>query len=154
MKTYVVMAPRDTDAADRLVFVKDGFCWPAFFLPLVWLLYRRMWIVFLGFVLVTAGLEFAGRQLGEGISGLVAALAVLLFALEANALRRWTLSGRGWRTVGVASGRSIDEAELRFFAGLDDPAPPEVPAAPRSPLAGVPVTAHPPVLGLFPEAAR
>ncbi len=154
MKTYVVMAPRETEAADRLVFVKDGFCWPAFFLPLVWLLYRRMWIVFLGFVLVTAGLEFAGRQFGEAISGLVAALLVLLFALEANTLRRWTLTRRGWRTLGVASGRSIDEAELRFFAGLDDPAAAEEPPASRAPAAGMPVSTHPPVLGLFPEAAR
>lgn len=154
MKTYVVMAPRETDAADRLAFVKDGFCWPAFFIPFVWLLYRRMWLVFLVWLAVTIGLEFANRQLGELVPGLFAALVSLLFALEANTLRRWTLSGRGWRMIGVASGRTIEEAELRFFADWDNPAA-APPAPPASGSAAIgPVAPPPPVLGLFPEAVR
>ena len=40
-------APNLTERADRLAFVKEGFSWPALFVPLLWLIYYRMWIEFI-----------------------------------------------------------------------------------------------------------
>ena len=31
-------------ARTALAFVKEGFSWPAFFVPALWLIYHRMWI--------------------------------------------------------------------------------------------------------------
>lgn len=156
MKTYVVMAPPADESFDRLAFVKDGFCWPALFVPFVWLLYRRMWLVFFAWIAVTIGLEIANRRFGEFMPGLFAILFALLFALEANTLRRWTLAGRGWRVRAVLSGGSIDDAEIRYFSAIVPPGddiPAEAPPpAPRA--SGGPVSPPSPVLGLFPEALR
>ena len=58
------------DRADSLVFVKEGFSWPALFIPGLWLIYRRMWlelVLFLG-DLRRAALERRGyKQIGTAI---------------------------------------------------------------------------------------
>ena len=45
--------------ADRLAFVKDGFSWPALFVPLLWLIYHRMWIELIVLGLVYLALRSA-----------------------------------------------------------------------------------------------
>ncbi len=50
-------APDLAERADRLAFVKEGFSWPALLVPLLWLLYYRMWIEFILLVLVYVGLQ-------------------------------------------------------------------------------------------------
>ena len=42
-------------------------------------------------------------------------LGGLLFALEANNIRRLSLARRGWRDIGGSFGGNLDEAEIRFF---------------------------------------
>ena len=104
-------------AGDDLEFVRDGFSWSAFVLTLFWPLYHGLWLVFaivlaltvlLGAAMDIAGLSDFGRSA-------VWIAAALLFAFEANNLRRWTLRRRGWRDVGMAAGRTLSEAEHRFF---------------------------------------
>jgi hypothetical protein len=155
MKIYTVHAPPagDKGAADptRFAFVKEGFCWPALFVPVLWILYRRLWMVLLIVLVVTLVLGSLGDRLGGPVPGAIYALASLLFAFEANGLRRWTLERRGWRLIGVARGGRLAEAEQRFFSawvatGARLPAaaaPPPPPPATPSPEAGQ-------VVGLFP----
>ncbi|WP_181708647.1 DUF2628 domain-containing protein [Chthonobacter rhizosphaerae] len=153
MTLYTVHAPsadgRSASDTDRVAFVKDGFAWPALLVPILWLPYRRMWWPLLGFLAGSIAIGLLGRLVGEGPSTAIAILFSVWFALEANAMRRWTLARRGFALVGVVEGRDRDTAERRFFedwlSGLGpSPAPaPAGPAAPRSAASGV--------IGLFPE---
>ena len=140
--------PNSFEAADRSAFVKDGWCWPALLIPPVWLLWRRMWLVFLGWLLVMAAVAVAGTlaKVPDPLISGVEALFALWFALEANALRRWTLAGKGWRFAGIATGCDRIEAEHRFFERRADAAP-FVPAA--TPV--MPTRQTEAVLGVFPE---
>ena len=132
MPLYTVFAPpapAGETAPDplRFVFVKDGFCWPALFVPELWLLFRRMWLVFALYLGASVVLSVIGSKVGGPLPWVALALMHLLFTLEGNALRRWKLSGHGYALIGVAEGRR-SEAELRFFSQWQPPAP--APSAP------------------------
>jgi hypothetical protein len=157
-------APADPLArADATQFVKEGIAWWALIFPLLWLLYHRMWIVLAGFValliLIEAGSSLAGLE--DAAAGWITIVVTLIFALEANDLRRWTLARAGFVTVGAVSGRDRTECELRYFSQWPDapvsPAsrggmgkPTSAPAAKKGSGAG----GEEEVIGLFPEAGR
>ena len=107
-------AGQSVDPAD-LVAIKEGFCWPALFIPLIWTVYRRLWLVLLLFLVGLILLGFLD-SLGGAVVGVVFVLGRIWYALEANGLRRWTLERNGHRLIGIAEGRTIEEAESRFFA--------------------------------------
>ena len=110
-------APDLAERADRLAFVKEGFSWIALLVPVLWLLYYRMWIELILLVLVYVGLQLAfGTHTGGATLVGWASLAIaVLFAFEANDLRAASLERRGYRLAGVASGRDRTEAERSFF---------------------------------------
>ena len=111
-----VPAPDLTERADRLAFVKEGFSWPAFLVPLLWLIYYRMWIEFVVLVLVYIGLQLAfGADQGHALTAWASFAIAVLFAFEANDLRAASLERRGYRLAGVASGRDRIDAERSFF---------------------------------------
>ncbi len=109
-----------------VVLVKEGFCWPALFVPLLWGLYHRLW---LGLLAYLAGLALVGGLgaalgLGEPAQGLLGLVYALLVAASANDWRRWTLKRRGYRMTGVVAGNRLEEAERRLFGRWSfDPAP-------------------------------
>lgn len=153
-------APSTLEAADKSVFVKDGFSLGAFLVPPVWLLWRRMWLVFLAWLAlqVALGAVTLMLSLDQRIAGVLSLLVSLAFALEANALRAWTMRRQGWRLTGIASGQTLDEAEQRHFEGhaLAPPAAPDQP--PPGPQSSGPWSSAlrrssttPGVLGVFPE---
>ena len=161
MALYTVHAPRMADGAEPdpsdLVFVKDGFCWPALFIPLVWLIYRGLWLTLLLYVVALVGLSFVAGLAGSDASSAVIVLFAFWFALEANGLRRWTLERHRHDLVGVVEGRTREEAERRYFAeatiggttaaqapAIPPPAPP-IPPAPPAP------KRNPGIVGLFPD---
>jgi Zn-dependent protease with chaperone function len=122
MKTFIVMAPPefediagDPRQTDRLQFVPDRFSVPAFLFSLLWLLAYRMWLVLLGYLALTLVLELLALSVSQEIVGVVALMVALLFALEAQALRRWSLERKGWRVVGIVDAGSREDAELRFL---------------------------------------
>lgn len=118
MRIYTVQQGLDPRAAgDDLEFVREGFSWAAFLFTVVWPLYHGLWLVFVIVLAVSAVLSAAMSVLGVSDfgQGAVWLAAALLFAFEANNLRRWTLRRRGWRDVGVAAGRTLSDAEYRFF---------------------------------------
>lgn len=110
-------APDLAVRADRLAFVKEGFSWPAFFVPALWLIYQRMWIELILFLVAFGALQWVfglGTQAQE-LFGWVGLAIVVLFAFEANDLRTAALERRGYRLAGVVSGRDRADAELSFF---------------------------------------
>jgi hypothetical protein len=110
-------APDIAVRADRLAFVKEGFSWPAFFLPALWLIYQRMWIELVVFVIACVALQWAFglSDQGQALLGWASLALVVLFAFEANDLRTAALERRGYRLAGVASGRDRTDAERWFF---------------------------------------
>ena len=110
-------APDLAERADRLAFVKEGFSWPALLVPLLWLLYYRMWIEFIVLVLVYIALQvvFGSDTQGQAMAAWASLGIGVLFAFEANDLRTLSLERRGYRLAGVASGRDRTEAERSFF---------------------------------------
>jgi hypothetical protein len=142
--------PGATDAEEQAVFIKDGFSWPAFFFPLFWLLYHRMWLEFAVVIALVIALEIALGALGLKEAALVAACVGfnLLFAFEANDLRRARLDRKGWRRLGLAAGRGLSDAELDFYragshGGRAGAPPSAMPAAQRSMTPGRPAPYRP-----------
>ena len=158
MTTYTVLIPPDAHREGpseatlaRTLFVKDGFCWPALFLAIPWLLFRRLWLVLLGYLVFVIVVEAGAQFLGDMAPGIIGMGLSLLFAFEANNLRRWTLERRGWRMVAVVEGRNREEAEIRFFAHIASeqaraPVSP-TPAAPSGVPAQAPRIGGPKVVG-------
>jgi hypothetical protein len=140
---------------ERFVFVRDGFSFWAFLLAPLWMLRHRLWLVFVGYVVVTVALQVALLAVGASPTVTVAAgvLLALLVGFEAATLRRFTLSRRRWKNVGIVVGDDLESAERRFFDAWvrgfwDD-------GAPRAASAAAPGLHRPPassgVIGLFPE---
>ena len=99
--------PRDGDdeaaAADRFVFVRDKFSLWAFLFAPLWMLWRRLWIVLLLYIVVMAALQAGLWALGasSGVKFAVGVLVSLLIGFEASSLRRWTYARRNWISHGV-----------------------------------------------------
>jgi Protein of unknown function (DUF2628) len=105
------------DRAEALIFVKEGFSWPALLVPGLWLLYQRMWLELILFVALFALLAwiFGSSDPGQTLFGWLSAALIVLFAFEANDLRRAALERQGYKPAGTAIGPGRDAAELAFF---------------------------------------
>jgi hypothetical protein len=166
MAVYTVHQPPAHHAdplpdAERIVFVRDGFSFWAFLVAPIWMLWHRMWLVLLGYVVVLGAVDTALAVIGASRTAMsvIGLFIALLIGLEASTLRRFSLRRRRFRNVGVVSGGGREDAERRFFgtwpdearlggaAGMPPAAPPPVPAA--SPSAHGSHT--PDVIGLFPQ---
>lgn len=161
MAVYSVHAPPPkagaTDPA-RIAFVRDGFHFWAFVFGPIWMLFRRLWLVLLLYVVlvVALGVLLFFAHTGDFVRGVVTFCVALLLGLEAGNLRRWTLERRKWRTLGFVVGVNRDAAERRFFSTWTNaphaatPPPADNASWPR------PTGAHPDatdedVVGLFPQ---
>ena len=124
MTLFTVHAPSPPDGAAvdpaELVFVKDGFSWPALLIPPIWLVWRRLWLTLLIWAVAVVVLSILSGLAGSDASTAVMILFGFWFALEANGFRRWTLERRGYALVDVVEGRTLVEAEWRFFAQAGD----------------------------------
>ena len=165
MPVYTIHAPSTDNAdrsADKIAFVRDGFhVWAMLFGPL-WLLWHRLWLALIGWIIFVGALDLALLKLGLGRPTLflVTLVVQLLMGLEAATLRRWTLSRRNWRQLDIMVADDEEAAERRFFVrwtqrglikqpAVDRGGPPSTrndlgaPANPPQPADGI--------IGLFPE---
>ena len=129
---YVLTAPEPKNIHADTVFIRDGFSWIAFLLPLPWLVFRRLWMIALCAVLaylVTILLAETYR-----LDALPAAFSVVLSlwaGLEGGHARAMALVRRGWRIERVIAADRLGDAEEIYFTGREDSpatAPPAVPA--------------------------
>lgn len=158
MPVYTVHEPRKLTGnpvrdAERFQFVRDGFHFWAFLLGPVWMLFRRMWLVFVLYVVVMAAIAYGMRVFGVSAAAQFAVgfLIALLIGFEAGTLRRFTL--RRWRTVGSVVGVDREDAERRFFEAWVKHEDYGRPVA-EPPASAVRMPASPDVIGLFPEPER
>jgi len=152
---------------ERFVFVRDGFSFWAFLLAPLWMLRHRMWLVLLGYLVVTIALQVALSLIGASatVMTVVTVLLSLLVGFEAATLRRFTLGRRRWTNVGIVVGDDTETAEQRFFdawvdrGGSDSvasggswaSAPPASAATVLTPPLTRRPSVSPDVIGLFPE---
>jgi hypothetical protein len=130
------------------------------------MMWRRLWLVLLGWVVISAALiaamHFAG--ISDGVRFLVQALFAVLVGLEAGTLRRWTLRRRKWRELATVSADTQEAAERRFFDNwIGDEGPTHLglvtsPSGMQPPMQQplmqpmmMPRSEGPGVIGLFPE---
>jgi hypothetical protein len=166
MPVYTVHAPTpsgaDLRSSDQFVFVRDGFHFWAAVLGPLWLIFNRLWLALVGFVIAIIALELALMRLGAGPAAILLANLILaiLMGFEAASLKRWTLSRHHHRQLDVVVADGEEAAERRFFdrwvakqraesEAVDRGAPP-----PRT-IASQPLLRPPApgsgIIGLFPE---
>jgi hypothetical protein len=175
MSIYTVYEPplkahESAPNPERFVFVRDGFSFWAFLLAPWWMLRHRLWLALTGYVILAIALSVALRFAGASttVTLIAGALFSLLVGFEAATLRRFKLSRRGWKNVGIVVGDDLESAERRFFdawvnkswvnkssvnkSWADQPAADGAPRA-SSPAMGVAMARRPSseVIGLFPQ---
>ena len=116
LRVYSVHLGRG-DAPEDAVLVKEGFCWPALVFGPFWAFYHRLWLWGLAWIAAALTIGLAQEALPSiaGYLGLAIFALELLFAAEANDLRRGDLARRGWREVEVVGGTDDDTAARRFL---------------------------------------
>src|SRR5690348_12888707 len=107
MPTFTVHQPRPRKGEagadpERFVFVRDGFYFWAFLLGPLWLLWRRLWLVFVLYLIVNAAIDAALMLSGapEIVKIAVGIAIALLVGFEAGTFWRWTLQRRGAANLG------------------------------------------------------
>jgi hypothetical protein len=171
MPVYTVHAPltngADLTATDKFAFVRDGFYFWAMVFSVIWLVWHRLWLALIGWIVLTAGVDVGLAALGVGRGTILAVnlLLALLFGFEAASLRRWTLSRRKWRQLDIVVADDEESAERRFFErwtakqrgllhdqrSVDRGGPPPTRSVPGQPFSKPPPLPQGGIIGLFPE---
>src|SRR5271165_4402446 len=121
MPVYTVHAPgsggTDLRSTDRFVFVRDGFHFWAALLGPLWLVWHRLWLALIGWIIAVIALKLVLAQLGAGSAAILFAniIVALLMGFEAASLQRWTLARRHWSQLDVVVADDEEAAERRFF---------------------------------------
>ena len=170
MPVYTVHAPianhADIAATDRFAFVRDGFHFWAALLGPVWLVWHRLWLALIGWIIVAIAIDVGMARLGAGGTAIFLAnvLIALLMGFEASSIRRWTLSRRNWRQLDIVVAGNEETAERRFFdrwaakqrvlndqTAVDRGAPPPTRDIPGQAFSRPPPLPRNEIIGLFPE---
>jgi hypothetical protein len=130
MASYIVLVPplqNNQRQDDKTVFIRDGFAIIAFFLPVPWLLFNRLWFEAALVFAAVAAISIVGSYSGHGnLAEIVAALLALLVAFEASNWRIKALERRGFDAAAIVGARSAADAEIAYFHGdhfIETPAP-------------------------------
>ncbi|MDH6231329.1 hypothetical protein M2281_001901 [Mesorhizobium soli] len=157
MAIYVVMEPplgSAKAASEHAVLVRDGFSLLAFLVPLLWLLWHRLWIeAALAFAVALALAALAEVAGYEVTASLLSILVSIYVGLEGSALRLAALRRRGWSEWGVVEGRNMGEAEIRYLTEAEpaeaEKVTPPFADMPRQQPPATPARQQGPALGLF-----
>lgn len=148
MATYVALEKRVAGEHDAEV-VRDGFSLLAFLVPLLWMLWHRLWIEAIAYLVLVAALVGLGSVLGMGeLAGVLALPLNILAGLEASTMHQRGLRRRGFEEWGALEARDSREALTRYLAeaGHMDA---ETDAQPALPMRYTHASAGAPALGLF-----
>jgi len=124
MATFTVHVPPESAggvaAAEKIVFVREGFSFPAFVFGPLWLLWKRAWLPAALWATLLALLAWAGSALKmpPDAVGVVAFALSAILGYEGDRVLAWSLRRRGFVEGDVVIGDSEAEAEEVFFGRL------------------------------------
>ena len=101
------------DPADRTELVREGFSWGAFLFSALWLLWHRLWLPALAYLLVVAVITRLG--LSPAVLGVVQLGIQFALGCHANDIKRWVLENRGYVLRGVVCAESPMMAQRRVL---------------------------------------
>ncbi len=132
MRDYWVMI-RDRDGPD-IELVPEAFSWGALLIPIIWALYRRLWWVAIGVVVVSIVVPRLRQVADFNENGLLIANFAINIVLGwlGNDLRRWELRRKGYRAVDFVRARRIGDAEVIAITRLAEAATAATPAPPST----------------------
>lgn len=138
------MAATREERAESLVLVKDGFSWGALVFGPFYFLFKAEWLGLFVYLAAALALRLLFGMTGaeEHWTSLAAFLLNVVAGFEANEIKRWSLSLRGWREIGAVSGRSYAECERRFLESWLDSEPRHTPEAWRVPMPATGISAE------------
>ena len=120
MRMYAVLERRGKASKDPdrdVVFVKEGFAWPALLFGPLWALAHRMWLT--AAVLAAAWVGVALLLDGsDSAQSLACLLLVLLQGFFGNDVREWAAARSGFELTNVVAAPNLAEAERRLFAAM------------------------------------
>ncbi len=129
MRDYWVMV-RDRNGPD-IELVPEAFSWGALVFPIIWALYRRLWRVALGVVVVSIVLPLLLQLADFNENGvLIPSFAInIVLGWLGNDLRRWELRRKGFRAVDIVRAHRFGEAEVIAITRLAEAATAAIPAS-------------------------
>ncbi|THK33497.1 DUF2628 domain-containing protein [Ensifer sp. MPMI2T] len=118
MASYLIMTPPGAPADDeRARFIADGFSWPAFFFPALWLMSKRAWLLGIAVAVLQILLILSSSIPGTFFAPLFMQLALsLLVSLEGPLLVARNLRKRDWTLRSIVPARDLETAEEIYFS--------------------------------------
>jgi hypothetical protein len=121
MAIYTVhLPPEGVARPEKVVFLRDAFCAPAFVFGPLWLLWKRAWIAALGWSLLLAAIAGFGAysMLPKYATSFLALAAALVLGFEGDRILAWSLQRRGYVEGDLVNADSEEEAEMVYFGRL------------------------------------
>lgn len=119
MRFYTIHErPAQTAGGDADVLaIASGFRWWAAIMPIVWLLWHRLWLGLTLYLLfsVVLGTALALGDIAEPAATAIGLAVSLLIGFSAADYWRWTLERRGWRLVAVLRADAAVDAEELYL---------------------------------------
>lgn len=158
MASFIVLtSPDGTDRGHALTkVIRDGFSLTAFLVPALWLYAHRLWISgSIALVLQAVALQLFGIA-GFGWAAFALLLAVsMVAALEGRMHYVRRLEADGWTLSDVVTAPNLGDAEVIYFAGLDDAAASAATHPVMPPSSSRPRASEPGLFGFYdPEGGR
>ena len=106
-------------ASEKALFLRDGFSLVAFVVPVIWLLWQRLFWAAIAVFALEVLIGWQAGATGFGFAAAVLPLLIgLLVALEGPSLKAWKLKRQGWRETAALMASDRAEAEIRYYAGM------------------------------------
>lgn len=125
MAIYSLYLPRTLPAsqamlADRGKIIIDRFSWFGFFLPVIALLQKRLWLWALLIILIEAaiGIVMAFGQTPAGLVMIAHLCVMVLVGLELSSWQSRALERRGYRLIDIVEARDEDDALARALMAM------------------------------------
>lgn len=155
MASYVVLTPPDGNELDeRAVLIRDGFSLLALIVPVIWLLWNRLWFAAAMLLLLSVAIAIAISQIPSWstVFTISSVMISLFVALEGNNWRIAKKERQGWQLRTVIDAPSHATAEEIYFsaaAATPEQQPRPAPAFGKNAATGPAPAASGPALGLL-----
>jgi len=116
MKTFIVyQSPEFTQLESDTKLLRDGIAIIALIVPVLWLIYHRLWWALLVYAMILSGFALLGSTFLSILVLPLSALPALYLFLEGDRLVQQKWERKGWIAADVVNANNLEEAEMRYF---------------------------------------